>query len=577
MTDGRTRVGTFAAAWSHRRWRWLISGFAVSMVGDFLYSVALVVFLMDRTGSASWVSAAVIGRLLPYALLSAPAGVLADRIDRRRLMIALDLMRAVLLAVMAALAWAGGPALVAVLLAVGSSVLSTAYRPAAVAATPKLMGEDDLAAANAAESVIAQAAWFVGPALGTWLVTVSDPGTAFVVNAATFVASAVMVARIGDVGGGHPSAEAADAGEDATGRVWVGLAGGVDALRQDPGLAALVAFVSALLFTFGMEQVLHVLVAVQQLGLNAEWVGVMGAAIGAGGLMVAPFTPRLGRSSAIGWLLVLSGFAAGTPMIVLALSNSKTTVLLVLAVEGAAVIVNEVLLITVLQRACPSGLLARVFGLQESASSVTQLLGAAIAPVMVAAAGLGAALWIGGAVSALASVLLAPVLLGLTRRLESDRLDLAPRVEMLRGLALFGAASDVALERMARAARVVAVPSGSTVIDQGDPPESVFVITGGEMVVEHRRELPGAMDTEIREVNRMQEGDWFGEIGLLHDVPRTATVRALSRCELLAIPGDVFLDSLGGPDLMPDPVRRIVNVRLARTATGEDVNDEPVR
>ncbi len=100
MTDLK-RTGTFASAWGHRRWRWLLSGFAVSVIGDYLYSVALVVFLIDRTGSAGWVSAAVIGRLLPYALLSAPAGLLADRMDRRRLMVTLDLVRAGLLAAMA--------------------------------------------------------------------------------------------------------------------------------------------------------------------------------------------------------------------------------------------------------------------------------------------------------------------------------------------------------------------------------------------------------------------------------------------------------------------------------------------
>ena len=185
-------AGTFRSVWAHRRWRWLMGGFAVSLTGDFLYTVALVVFLIDRTGSAAWVSAAVVARLVPYAVLGAPAGVLADRWDRRRMMLVLDLARAGVLLVLALVAWTGGPAILAVALAVVASVLATPYRPAAVAATPLLVGEDDLSAANAAEGVIAQAAWFVGPALGAGLVALSGVGAAFAIDAATFVVSAAL-------------------------------------------------------------------------------------------------------------------------------------------------------------------------------------------------------------------------------------------------------------------------------------------------------------------------------------------------------------------------------------------------
>lgn len=172
--------GTFRSAWGHRRWRWLFSSFTVSMTGDFIYSVALVAFLIDRTGSAAWVSAAVAARMVPYVLLSAPAGLLADRVDRRRLMISLDLARAALLAGMGLAAWGDAPPLAVVLLAVLSSCATTPFRPAAVAATPVLVGEDDLAAANAAETIVAQAAWFVGPAIGAVVVAVTNPGWALV-------------------------------------------------------------------------------------------------------------------------------------------------------------------------------------------------------------------------------------------------------------------------------------------------------------------------------------------------------------------------------------------------------------
>lgn len=566
-------AGTFRSAWSHRRWRWLFSSFAVSLTGSFLYSVALVVFLIDRTGSATWVSAAVVARLIPHALLSAPAGVLADRFDRRKLMMRLDVALAVVMGLLAIVAWVDGPVMAAVVLAVAASALSTPYRPAAVAATPLLVGEDDLAAANAAESVVAQAAWFVGPALGAAVVALADPGWAFLVNGVTFGVSALLVSRIGAAGGGAQSTSGTEDESDGAIEpdsaveteepegVAAQLAEGVRAVRSDPGLAALVIFVAALLFTFGMEQVLHVFVAVDRLGLGAEWVGVMGAAIGAGGLVIAPFTARMGRSPSIGMLLVISGVAVGLPMVALSLTTSPPLVLGVLAVEGAAIIVNEVLLITMLQRACPENMLARVFGLQESTSSITQLLGSVMAPVLVATAGLGTGLVVGGGVSVVASLLLAPALLTLAARTDRDRRTLAPTVARLRRLGIFTDASEAALERVARGVVATTVREGQIVIAEGDQPDDLYIVDAGQLVVRSRGETSGVE----REVNRMGPEDWFGEIGLLRGIPRTATVETTTECQLLRVSGDVFIAALAEPDVLPDPVRRTMAVRLART------------
>jgi len=589
MTDappGQPRAGTFRAAWTHRRWRWLLSGFAVSLTGSYLYSIALAVYLIDRTGSATWVAVAVVARLLPRALLSAPAGVLADRFNRRRLMVRLDMALTIVMLAIAAVAWADGPVWLAVGLAVIASALATPYAPAAVAATPHLVGEDDLAAANAAESIIAQAAWFVGPALGALVVAVVDPGAAFVINGATFAVSAFLVSRIGEAGGGATTprdddrAERGGVPESSAGRsgavepvtptrpsgVRAQVAEGARAVRSDPGLFALTAFVCAMLFSFGMEQVLHVLVAVDRLGLGAEWVGVMGAAIGAGGLLVAPMTARLGRSSSIGLVLVVSGLATGLPSIGLALTTSPAMVLVVLAVEGAATIVNEVLLITLLQRACPEHLLARVYGLQESTSTITQLLGSALAPVFVAIVGLSVGLWVGGGVTVVASLLLAPALLKLAARTERGRHELAPTVRRLRGLALFAEASEATLERLARSAETVAATRGQVILSEGDLPDDLYVVQTGHLRVTSR----GTSGGPGREVNQMGPDDWFGEIGLLRSIPRTATVTAATDCLLLRLPGQVFIDAMGSPELLPEPIRRNMAIRYARTHPPSD-------
>ena len=339
-----------------------------------------------------------------------------------------------------------------------------------------------------------------------------------------------------------------------------GLREGVGVVRRDRGLAALVAFGSVLLFTYGMEQVLHVFVAVDRLGLGPEGVGIMGAAIGVGGLVVAPLTARLARSGRAGWFLIGSGIGVGLPLVALSLTRSTALALAVLAVEGAATIVNEVLLLTLLQRSCPDELLGRLYGLQDSSMSLCQLLGSLLAPLAVGAFGLGFGLWVGGGVAVGVSLLLAPAVLALASRAESRRQALRPLVARLRHLSLFADTGEAALERLAAAASPVAVGPGEAVLREGEAPVDLYVVDSGELVVRSR----GEGGTE-REVNRMGPDDWFGEIGLLHGVPRTATVEAVTACRLVRIPGEVFLSSLAAPDVLPDPVRRTMAARLART------------
>ena len=127
-------AGTFRGAWRHRRWRWLLASYAVSMTGDFLYFVALVVVLYDATGSAGWVAVSAVARMLGYVFLSPFGGVVADRFDRRRLLVSLDLFRAVVMVALAFVAWTDGSPVLAIALAVVATAATVPYRPACVAA-----------------------------------------------------------------------------------------------------------------------------------------------------------------------------------------------------------------------------------------------------------------------------------------------------------------------------------------------------------------------------------------------------------------------------------------------------------
>jgi MFS family permease len=325
------KAGTFRSAWRNRRWRAFIAGTSISAAGDFVYLVALVVYLIDETGSAGWVAAAATARMATFLLLGPVGGAIADRFDRRRLMVLLDVARAAVMVVVALVITIGVHPLVVVVLVVVATALTTPYRPAAVAATPLLVPESDLAAANAAEATVGQLAWFIGPAVGAALASWAGPEPAFIVNGATFALSALLVGRIGDIGRGAPAPD----DEPAPG-ITRQILEGVQAIRASDGLAAMTVLLVAVMFAYGIENVVQVLVVQDRLGWDAGGVGVLGAFLGVGGLAAAPFAGRVARSGRSGALLAGAGVLMGAPLALLAVVTSPVIASALMIIEGAS-------------------------------------------------------------------------------------------------------------------------------------------------------------------------------------------------------------------------------------------------
>src|SRR3954469_14960696 len=204
----------------------LLTGLAVSSIGDWLYNVALLAFVFERTGSPTWLAVTTAVRVLPVVLLGPIGGVLADRYDRRVLIIASDLVRAALMVALAAVVAFGLPVVLAPLLAGAATLVASVHPPAVAASTPRLVDSARLQRANAARAAIGQAAIVVGPALGAAVLALSSPAVAILANAGTFLASAVLVATIPAGPAFRPSAERADAPQ-----LGAELRAGFDALR----------------------------------------------------------------------------------------------------------------------------------------------------------------------------------------------------------------------------------------------------------------------------------------------------------------------------------------------------------
>jgi MFS family permease len=204
--------------------------------------------------------------------------------------------------------------------------------------------------------------------------------------------------------------------------------------------------------------------------------------------------------------------------------------------------------VTLLQRNASDDVIGRVFGAFESLILVAMGAGSLLAPALVAALGNRGAVLVAGSILPLALVPLMRPLLAV------DDLAATPleRVDLFRSLPIFAPLALPELERLARAASEVDVPVGAVVFEEGDAGDRFYAIEQGQVAVEHG----GAL---LRELGA---GDFFGEIALLRDVPRTATVRALTPLRLVTLERAVFLDTVTGHAASVEAANAVAAARL---------------
>ncbi|MDQ3645376.1 MAG: MFS transporter [Actinomycetota bacterium] len=554
--DQEKPKSAFRAALAHRDFRWLLTGFAISSMGDWLYGIALIVFVYDRTGSAGWVSAASILRLLPYVLLGPLAGVVADRFDRRTIMLLSDVARGALMMVLAGIAFADA----SVALAIGVVFLATAagtpYGPAVQAALPSVLGEEDLAAGNAAVSTIEQVALVVGPMIGGLLLVLgSEPALAFAINGATFFASAGFVLLV------RRQAQVTGSASERPPSLGKRLAEGVRAITGSADVMTLVALVVGSTFVYGLELVLLVLVAEELLGTGSEGLAFLNAAVGLGGVGAAILIGRISNDPRQGRVLAVAVVALGIPLALLSIVTDPVVAYLLMTVEGAGSIVLEVVAITMLQRSVAQEVTGRVFGVLDSVLVAAILAGSVLAPIMVGAFGLRVTLVAAGALLPLSALLMTSNLGRLDARARTRRDELAPLVEMLESLGVFDGAPRQSLEMIAGSLHQEHVAAGSTIVREGEPADDFYVVRSGTLEVLAAGEAAGP----AVKVNTLGPNDYFGEIGLLEGVPRTATVRAETDCDLYRIDGTTFLDVINQSPSMSGTLLDGIVGRLART------------
>jgi MFS family permease len=515
---------------------------AGSEIGSWAYATAVAVWAYG-VGGASAVGIWTAIRMVLLALTSPFGALLADRMPRKTVMVLADLVRALLVAAAAVAMWLGTPALVIFVLATLASLASTPFRPAQRALLPTLADRpSELTAANGTSSTLESLAFFVGPAIGALLLTVADVEAVFLVNAASFLWSMLMVLgiRLPDraPAAAAPSADAptADAPtgespEEPRASFVSETTAGFRSILADRDLLVVTAEVSAQTVVAGASAVFTVVMAVDILLAGPKGVGYLDSALGVGAIVGGLLAISRSRGQKLGQDMTLGVILWSLPLVLVALWPSPVTAFACVVVLGLANPLVDVNMDTIIQRLTPDAVLGRVFGALETCLIATMALGSIIMPLLLHWIGLRASLAvIGVGVAVLA-------LTGLPRmRALDSRLRTPETLSLLQGIAMFAPLTPAVLESLARSLTAVRVAAGGVVVSLGEESDKFYVIESGLVEVTQGD----------RVLRREGPGEFFGEIGLLRDVPRTATITAVEDTVLQALDREIFLDAVTG-------------------------------
>ena len=532
-------VSELAALARNENLRRVELAWGASIAAEWTHFVALGVFAYN-SGGASAVGIAGLVRMLPAALVAPFAATLGDRFRRERFLVVVSLAGSAALGGSAAAYFVSRSELIVFALAAVVGVTSTIFRPALQATLPSLARTpQELIASNGATSTFESLGTLLGPLVAGILVSVANAGVVFLVAAAALLVAAGLLQRVQVEGRIQATAP------EEMPRPRELLAGGFRAVVSEPKTRLLVFLTTAQSFVRGALNVLIVVGAFRVLGAGAGAVGYLTAAVGVGGLVGAFGALSLkGRQLAVpfGVSLIFWGF----PIALIPAWPRVAVAFLLLAVVGAANSVEDVAVFTLLQRVIPDDVLTRVLGIVWGLAMGAIAIGSVAATGIVALVGSRAAFVVVGAILPLTTLIVWRQLV----RIDREMLPPADELAIVEGVPMFAPLSIAAKEHMA--ARLVEVPvsAGEVVIRTGEPGDRFYMVADGALEVTNGVHA------------RARRGDFFGELALLRDIPRTATVIATTRSRLYALEREDFLAAVTGHSGVRAAGEAVVEQRL---------------
>jgi MFS family permease len=532
----------FRAVFSNAALRRVEASWALSVTAYWVFIIALSLFAYEEGGAAA-VGLVGLIRVLPSVVAAPFAAMLGDRYPRQRVIFFVNIARTIAIAAAAVVALLGAHIALIYLLTALVGLMQSIFRPTQAALLPTLSrSTEELTAANLVLTTIESVGVFAGPAIGGVLLALVGVDAIFAASAVAFMLSALLLAGV------RPAAPEARAAPSTRGVLRESFAG-FTTIARDPRLRLIVGLYGAQTLVAGALNVLIVVSALELFDFGESWIGFLNSAVGVGGLLGG-----LGALALLGRNRLASDFAVGLllwglPILLIGVFPEPPLALLLLGIVGVGVTLVDVAGLTLLQRAVPDEVLTRVLGVVQSVFVGTLGLGAILAPLLISAFGIRGALIASGA--------LLPVLAALFWRklvaLDAEALAPTRELALLRQMPLFRPLPPAMLDQLASSLVPVHAEHGTTIMRQGEPGDRFYVIVSGEVDVVSKGE----------HIATLGPGDHFGEIALLRDVPRTATVKAKTDVELNTLERDEFLSAITGHPASAEAADAVVASRLA--------------
>jgi MFS family permease len=495
-------------------------------------------------GGADAVGVIGLARLLPSAVALPFGAWAADRFARRLVAIAVFAAEALALLCLIVAISVDPPLIVVAALVAVVGVAVAPYRPAHLAMAPLVAhSPEQLVAANVAGGAIEGVAILAGPLIAAAVLTAAAPEVVLIVSMTASVLGLIAVAGV------RPGSDPSAAMRRHRVKPAAAVLGGFTALWHAPSQGLIVGCFVIQLLVRGLLSVQLVLISFDMFDLGGSGVGWLSSAIGVGALMGAAVTSGLTGRRRLAGPFAIGLVLWGAPIIVLALAHHVAIAAVALVVIGVGNSVLDVAGFTLLQRMGDDKQLGRVFGVLFTVGAALSGLGAVLAPALVDWVGLRWSLAITGLVLPATSLLALARLrsIDLRNQPDPDVIDALLDIELLNVLA------PVTIEKLATSSTIVEHPAGRAVVIEGQIADSFYVILQGSADVTR----------ESVQLTTLKAGDYFGEIALLTNVTRTATVRCGQSTRLLVLPGSAFLDAVCGNAQAFTATSTVVDARLA--------------
>ena len=544
----RDSMTAFVAVGRNANLRWLELAWAMSSVAYFAHLIAVSVYAYNVGGERA-VGLLFLARLIPAALIAPFAGMLGDRYSRERVLLLTNVSRVVLIGASAAAFFADSDPWIVYGLSIAVAIATTPFRPAQAALTPGLaQTPQELTAANAVASGVESIAVFAGPALAGVLFAVTSAGVVFAITAVILVASLLFIVLIDVERKERPRHEI-----EASTIASEALAG-FAAIGRQPALRVMMLLLTAQTAVAGALQVFIVVAAFELLGLGEGGVGYLNSAVGVGAFIGAVAALSLTGARRLSPAFIVGVVLAGLPLVVVGIRPEIVVAVILLGVLGAGISLVDIAGLTLVQRAVPDDVLARVFGVIQMLWLFSLGVGAAVVPLLISLLGIeGALIATGALLPALAVVFASKVV-------RIDASAAAPDADELRILGsvpIFAPLPGGTLEHLAARLVPLRLDAGTVIVREGDAGDRFYIVAEGEIEVSQY----GATIAEL------EAGGYFGEIALIRDVPRTATVTTRTEAVLYALDRDDFLAAVTGHPPSSEAAETVMSARLAGPAS----------